>query len=269
MTDRGKFVPWPSLMSRWPQRCLHRSWRRCDAPLYAQDPWSSPGVQVIDSSGGGESNTSKAIASRRVTGRSSPPGCPARWTGRRTTSSSWRSRSSPTATPGRASGCSQSEQAVIHELGATSLEVLVPIAMLHHEAYSRLLAQGIRQAPLAVTHARSDGARPRDPLLPAVRLRRLGRRGEPRPDQSGRHADGARATATGRRAVLSGARVGRPQRRGPARPGLGLREERRSGKRDQGAAGAVEARSRPLRGPLPPGHEPEANRETMARRRRS
>jgi Flp pilus assembly protein TadD len=46
------------------------------------------------------------------------------------------------------------EQTVIHELGATSLEVLVPIAMLHHEAYSRHLSRGVRQAPLAVVHAR-------------------------------------------------------------------------------------------------------------------
>jgi tetratricopeptide (TPR) repeat protein len=48
----------------------------------------------------------------------------------------------------------QSEQRVIHELGATSLEVLVPIAMLHHEVYSRHLSRGVRQAPLAVIHAR-------------------------------------------------------------------------------------------------------------------
>ncbi|HYN20865.1 MAG TPA: tetratricopeptide repeat protein [Thermoanaerobaculia bacterium] len=125
------------------------------APLYAQDPWSSPGVQVIDSSGGGES---KREQGDRVQARY------------REILSAWVSGEVDRAPddlielekgvvadgdPKSRKRLLQSEQAVIHELGATSLEVLVPIAMLHHEAYSRFLAQGIRQAPLAVTHARS------------------------------------------------------------------------------------------------------------------
>jgi tetratricopeptide (TPR) repeat protein len=36
----------------------------------------------------------------------------------------------------------KAEQSVIHEVGAVDLEVLVPIAVLHHEAYRRLLEGG-------------------------------------------------------------------------------------------------------------------------------
>jgi tetratricopeptide (TPR) repeat protein len=128
------------------------------APLQAQDPWSSPGVQVIGSSGGGESSgESKKEQVDRIQTRY------------REILSAWVAGEVDRAPddlielekgvvadgdPKARKRLLQSEQAVIHELGATSLEVLVPIAMLHHEAYSRLLSRGVRQAPLAVTHAR-------------------------------------------------------------------------------------------------------------------
>lgn len=121
-----------------------------------QDPWSSPGVQVIDSSGGGSGET-KREQTGRIQGRY------------REILSAWVAGEVDRAPedlielekaavadgdPKSRKRLLQAEQAVIHELGATSLEVLVPIAMLHHEAYSRLLSRGVRQAPLAVTHAR-------------------------------------------------------------------------------------------------------------------
>lgn len=49
----------------------------------------------------------------------------------------------------------QAEQEVIHQVGAADIEVLVPIAMLHHEAYARLLPQGSRGRAMALSHARS------------------------------------------------------------------------------------------------------------------
>jgi len=119
-----------------------------------QDPWSSAGVQVLDSSGGGESKKEQVD---RIQTRY------------REILSAWVAGEVDRAPddlielekgvvadgdPKSRKRLLQSEQAVIHELGATSLEVLVPIAMLHHEAYSRLLSRGVRQAPLAVTHAR-------------------------------------------------------------------------------------------------------------------
>lgn len=125
------------------------------APASAQqDPWTSAGVQVLGSSGGGESKREQVD---RIQARY------------REILSAWVAGDVDRApddlieleksvvADGDAKSRKrllQSEQAVIHELGATSLEVLVPIAMLHHEAYSRLLARGVRQAPLAVTHAR-------------------------------------------------------------------------------------------------------------------
>lgn len=125
------------------------------APAWAQqDPWTSAGVQVLDSSGGGESRKEQVD---RIQTRY------------REILSAWVAGEVDRAPddlielekaivadgdPKSRKRLLQSEQAVIHELGATSLEVLVPIAMLHHEAYSRLLARGVRQAPLAVTHAR-------------------------------------------------------------------------------------------------------------------
>ena len=48
----------------------------------------------------------------------------------------------------------KAEQGVIHQVGATDLEVLVPIAMLHHEAYRRLLQRGGRGHALAMMHTR-------------------------------------------------------------------------------------------------------------------
>jgi tetratricopeptide (TPR) repeat protein len=47
------------------------------------------------------------------------------------------------------------EQAVIHQVGATDIEVLVPIAVLHHEAYRRLLGRGGRGHALAMVHTRN------------------------------------------------------------------------------------------------------------------
>ena len=119
-----------------------------------QDPWTSAGVQVLDSSGGGESKKEQVD---RIQTRY------------REILSAWVSGEVERAPddlieleksivadgdPKSRKRLLQSEQKVIHELGATSLEVLVPIAMLHHEAYSRLLGQGVRQAPLALSHAR-------------------------------------------------------------------------------------------------------------------
>jgi tetratricopeptide (TPR) repeat protein len=49
----------------------------------------------------------------------------------------------------------QAEQQVIHQVGASDIEVLVPIAMLHHESYRRLLLQGARGRAMALSHARS------------------------------------------------------------------------------------------------------------------
>lgn len=129
------------------------------APARAQqDPWTSAGVQVIDSSAGGENRgESRKEQADRVQTRY------------REILSAWVAGEVDRAPddlielekaavadgdPKSRKRLVQSEQAVIHELGATSLEVLVPIAMLHHEAYSRLLSRGVRQAPLAVTHAR-------------------------------------------------------------------------------------------------------------------
>ncbi|MEA2603833.1 MAG: Tetratricopeptide repeat [Acidobacteriota bacterium] len=49
----------------------------------------------------------------------------------------------------------KSEQAVIHQVGAADLEVLVPIAVLHHEAYRRLLQRGFQGHALAMIHTRT------------------------------------------------------------------------------------------------------------------
>lgn len=55
--------------------------------------------------------------------------------------------------PGSRKRLLQAEQAIIHEVGAANLETLVPIAMLHHEAYRRYLEQG-RGHALVLSHAR-------------------------------------------------------------------------------------------------------------------
>jgi tetratricopeptide (TPR) repeat protein len=49
----------------------------------------------------------------------------------------------------------KAEQGVIHQVGAADIEVLVPIAVLHHEAYKRLLARGGRGHALAMIHTRN------------------------------------------------------------------------------------------------------------------
>jgi tetratricopeptide (TPR) repeat protein len=48
----------------------------------------------------------------------------------------------------------EAEQKVIHQVGATDLEVLVPIAVLHHEAYRRLLERRTRGEAVAMVHTR-------------------------------------------------------------------------------------------------------------------
>ena len=49
----------------------------------------------------------------------------------------------------------KAEQEVIHQVGQADIEVLVPIAVLHHEAYRRLLARGARGHALAMVHTRN------------------------------------------------------------------------------------------------------------------
>ena len=44
---------------------------------------------------------------------------------------------------------------MIHQVGTTDLEALVPIAVLHHEAYRRLLERGSRGHALAMVHTRN------------------------------------------------------------------------------------------------------------------
>lgn len=46
------------------------------------------------------------------------------------------------------------EQKVIHQVGASDLEVLVPISVLHHEAYRRLLERRTRGEAVAMVHTR-------------------------------------------------------------------------------------------------------------------
>ncbi len=56
--------------------------------------------------------------------------------------------------PGTRKRLLNAEQAVIHEVGAANLETLVPIAMLHHEAYRRYLIAGARGHAVVLGHAR-------------------------------------------------------------------------------------------------------------------
>ncbi len=49
----------------------------------------------------------------------------------------------------------KAEQSVIHEVGASDLETLVPIAMLHHEVYERYLAMGAKGRSLVLGHSRN------------------------------------------------------------------------------------------------------------------
>jgi tetratricopeptide (TPR) repeat protein len=48
----------------------------------------------------------------------------------------------------------EAEQKVIHQVGAADLEVLVPISVLHHEAYRRLLERRTRGEAVAMVHTR-------------------------------------------------------------------------------------------------------------------
>ncbi|HSS50456.1 MAG TPA: tetratricopeptide repeat protein [Thermoanaerobaculia bacterium] len=59
------------------------------------------------------------------------------------------------ADPGTRKLLLKEEQAVIHQVGAADLEVLVPIAVLHHEAYRRLLERGFHGHALAMIHTRT------------------------------------------------------------------------------------------------------------------
>lgn len=173
MNDRGNRHGWVFALG-----CLAL------APALAaqQDPWSSPGVQVIDASSGSTPSAPPAAApaappAQAVQGaaaaepqsgskRAEASRLQARY---REILSAWVSGEVDQApddlieleisvvadgNPKSRKLLLAAEQAVIHELGATSLEVLVPIAMLHHEVYSRHLVRGVRQAPLAVIHAR-------------------------------------------------------------------------------------------------------------------
>ena len=49
----------------------------------------------------------------------------------------------------------KAEQEIIQQVGQADIEVLVPIAVLHHEAYRRLLARGGRGHALAMAHTRN------------------------------------------------------------------------------------------------------------------
>jgi tetratricopeptide (TPR) repeat protein len=49
----------------------------------------------------------------------------------------------------------KAEQAVIHQVGAADIEVLVPIAVLHHEAYRRMLEGGWRGRATVMGHTRT------------------------------------------------------------------------------------------------------------------
>ena len=51
-------------------------------------------------------------------------------------------------------GLLKAEEKVVQELAASSLEVLVPMAVLHHEVYRRHLDQGERRHKLLTAHAR-------------------------------------------------------------------------------------------------------------------
>lgn len=56
--------------------------------------------------------------------------------------------------PGTRKALLKAEQSVIHQVGAADLEVLVPIAVLHHEAYRRMLLGDRRGRALAMFHSR-------------------------------------------------------------------------------------------------------------------
>lgn len=174
MNDRGK-CHGLVLALGWALGCLALAPALCAQ----QDPWSSPGVEVIDASSGSTPAAPPAAAPGSPAPAAADTDTPQPGSKREEASrlqaryreilSAWVSGEVDQApddligleTAAVADGNPKSrklllsaEQTVIHELGATSLEVLVPIAMLHHETYSRHLSRGVRQAPLAVIHAR-------------------------------------------------------------------------------------------------------------------
>lgn len=172
MKDRGKsHLPGPQRWM-WAVALGGLALVPAQAQQAEQDPWSSPGVQVIDASSGTSPSTPAATVPPAGTDpqagskREENARIQARY---REILSAWVSGEVDRApddlieletsvvadgNPKSRKLLLQAEQKVIHELGATSLEVLVPIAMLHHEVYSRHLTRGVRQAPLALIHAR-------------------------------------------------------------------------------------------------------------------
>lgn len=155
MADRGKSrLPKPERILALTLGCLIVA----SAAWAQQDPWSSEGVQVLNaSSGTPAAGGSKKDETARIQARY------------REILAAWVSGEVDRAPddlieleksvvadgdPKSRKLLLRAEQTVIHELGATSLEVLVPIAMLHHEVYSRHLSRGSRQAPLAMVHSR-------------------------------------------------------------------------------------------------------------------
>ncbi len=151
-----------------------------------QDPWSSPGVTVIDTTNrpGGQARprpSPPVDAPTAVDPAAPAPAPPAPIIPNRASAdqlsvryreilSSWVAGNVDKAPddlmalevsvvaegdPKSRKRLLEAEQAVIHELGGQSLEVLVPLAMLHHETYIRHLERSRRPVPLALLHARS------------------------------------------------------------------------------------------------------------------
>lgn len=56
--------------------------------------------------------------------------------------------------PGSRKRLLKAEESIIHEIGASNLETLVPVAMLHHEAYRRYLEHGAKGRSLLLVHSR-------------------------------------------------------------------------------------------------------------------
>jgi Flp pilus assembly protein TadD len=140
----------------------------------SQDPFSNSGVQVIDSSASGSPAPAAAVPAAPAVPAVKPaavaPGSQRLRDRYRKVLTAWvagdlaqapddliqlETSAVSDGDPKSRRVLLQEEQAVIHELGATSLEVLVPIAMLHHEVYLRYLDRGTRGNALAMVHARS------------------------------------------------------------------------------------------------------------------
>jgi len=147
------------------------------AAQQSQDPFSNSGVQVIDTGSSGSTGASASAGAVKPAAPAAQPAQPAsnpngtRLRDRyRKVLTAWvagdldrapddliqlESAAVSDGNPKSRLALLKEEQAVIHELGATSLEVLVPIAMLHHEVYLRYLDRGTRGNALAMVHARS------------------------------------------------------------------------------------------------------------------